>query len=440
VKAPTDLIEGTFPDLGETSASVLARDLERGETLIAHQPRVPTLPASNAKLATAARALAELGPTHRFSTVVHARGERRGETLLGDLVVVATGAPDLSQSDLVELAEQVAAAGIGSIVGEIVVDAAAFDEQSLGPGWTWDDGQFDYGAKSTPLALNRNTVDITVTADDDDVDVNASPTSTVVRIEPDVAVADDGETKLSVYKKRASEVIRIEGSLPAGETAVKPSPVDDPMFHAASVFKSALEQKGIDVNGWIRVESGGVDAGEPIARVESAPVATLVEHTLHRSDNFYAEQLARAVAREVSGDGSWAVWEDHVTGFIDKLGGGPVRLRDGSGLSRYNLLSAHGVVSVLEWSRTQPWGERFYESLPRAGVEGTVATRLEGLPVTVRAKTGTLTGARALSGFVDRDGQPQIVFSCLLSSLTDAHEPAAVDRIDAFVRELVSAR
>ncbi len=421
------------------SASVFAKDLRTGETLAAINPTIPLLPGSNAKLVTAARSFAELGPAYRFETTVHAVGERQDGHLLGDLVITGGGAPDLSQADLMALADQVAAAGIETVVGELVVDASAFDSQSLGPGWTWDDGQFHYGAKSTPLAIERNTVDITIASRDGSVHVDASPTSEIVRLDIDVDVGP--EWTLEVYKKRASEVICVEGDIPPDELVTKASPVDDPMMHAASLFKDALEAKGITVDGWTRIEDGPAEtAGTPCAVVQSAPLSTIVSEMLVDSDNFAAEQLARTIALERDGVGSWDGWNRHVSDFLANHSCDAVRLRDGSGLSRYNLLSAACLVSVLEWCLEQPWATQYCRSLALAGEDGTVSDRLTDVSVPIRAKTGTLTGARALSGYIDaEDGNPAAVFSCLLSNLTSEYEATATDRIDDLVREIVAA-
>ncbi len=420
------------------TTSVYAKDLDTGETLLAADPDVPLLPASNTKLVTAARAFADLGPTYRFETTVHANGEFHGTQLVGDLVLTGRGAPDLSQADLLTLASEVAANGIETVAGELVIDASAFDAESLGPGWTWDDGQFEYGAKSTPLAVERNTVDITIAHADGSIRVDASPTSEIVRFDIDVETGQTAD--LDVYKKRASEVIRVEGQVPAEETTIEASPVDDPMMHAASLFRDALEAHDVTLDGWIRIEGEAVETfNPPCAVVESAPLSEITRDMCWHSDNFAAEQLARTIALERDGQGSWPAWERYAMAFLEERGADAVRLRDGSGLSRYNLLSATSIVSVLEWCLEQPWSEAYRRSLPRTGLEGTVSSRLEGVEPTVRAKTGTLTGARALSGYVENDdSEPVVGFSCLFSNLTGEYERSATDHIDDVVREIIS--
>lgn len=432
------LIEQTLPDVDRMSASVHAIDLRNGETIVSHAPEVPMLPASNAKLVTAARALADLGPSYQFDTTVDMTGEVRDGHLVGDLILTGRGAPDLSQADLLALSASVAEAGIEKVAGEIVVDASLFDDQSLGPGWTWDDGQFPYGAKCTPLALKGNTVDITVAHRNGSVEVDASPTSDIVRLTVDVTPDPDADGDLWVYKERASEVIRVEGSIQPDSTIEAESPIDDPMMHAASVFRDCLRAKGVEVDGWTRIEGGSVESTSArIGEVESAPLSALIAEMFTHSDNFVAEQLARTIAAERTGLGTWDAWGEIANTFLKERGSEAVRMYDGSGMSRYNLLSAKSIVGVLEWAVDQPWGETYLQSLPRGGTEGTVEDRLTDVAAPVRAKTGTLSGVRTLSGYVEENGEPAVLFSCLLTNLTDEYEPTATDHIDELVGGIV---
>jgi D-alanyl-D-alanine carboxypeptidase/D-alanyl-D-alanine-endopeptidase (penicillin-binding protein 4) len=151
------------------------------------------------------------------------------------------------------------------------------------------------------------------------------------------------------------------------------------------------------------------------------------------SDNFVAEQLARGVAAERD-DGTWDAWSKAATDFLESCGAGPCRIRDGSGLSRYNLLTAEGIVALLERVQQEPWSEAFFDSLPAPG-EGTLENRLADVPG-VRAKTGTITGSSALSGVVQREYQSDVVFSVIFGGLTVGADEAR-RRQDEFVRALV---
>lgn len=433
-------------DVEGASVSVLARD-EDGEVLASRDPDRALAPASNTKLVTAALALDTLGPDYRFETRVEGHGERRGGRLDGDLVVVGTGQPDFGMDDLDELARSVAE-DVEEVRGDLVLDGSRFDDQQLGPGWTWSDQRYYYGARSTALALDRNLVAVEVTGDGSgDFEIGVAPDTEAVAVETDL---DAGEDDLRVYADHETGAVRVEGSLPAGTDRTERVPVADPERHFGAAVREALTDAGIDVAGEVRL--GSAPGGDPAfsTRVESAPVSDLVREMNVPSDNFVAEQLARTVAAEFGngpgdgeerGDGessadargTWETWEEIATDFLEARGAGACRIRDGSGLSRYNLVTARALADLLDWARERPWADAFFGSLPAPG-EGTLANRLDDAPG-VRAKTGTLTNTCALSGVLRREGDPDVTFSVVLGGLT-VEADAARERQDAFVRTL----
>lgn len=403
-------------DSNSFATSVLAR--ERGGVVLASRnPDVPLPPASNTKLLTAALALHHLGPDYRFETRVSRAGD--------SLVLSGRGNPSLSPTDLSKLGESVRDAGIDG-VGDVVAETGWFDGQTRGPGWMWEDGRHGYGAESTALALSGNTVSITVS----DTDVEVTPDTDVVELHTEF---DETAEELRMFRDCPRNAIRVGGK-PPEEERTETAPVGDPVRHCLLAFRDALEATGVDHDGGFRV-ADEVESSETVARVKSLPVADLVREMNVPSDNFLAEQLARTVAREVHGDGSWDAWERVVGDFLDARDAGRVRIRDGSGLSRYNLISARGLVRSLEWAAEQPWSGTFFDSLPASG-EGTLAERFADVSG-VRAKTGTLTGSRTLSGIVRRENGTDVVFSALLGGLVGDDEERARERIDAFVSELV---
>ncbi|EFW94100.1 D-alanyl-D-alanine carboxypeptidase/D-alanyl-D-alanine-endopeptidase [Haladaptatus paucihalophilus DX253] len=392
--------------------SVLARE-RGGSVLASRNPDVPLPPASNTKLLTAALSLHHLGPSYRFETRVSRLGD--------SLVLSGRGNPSLSPDDLSRLADAVRDAGIGSVTN-IIADTEWFGDQSRGPGWMWEDGRYGYGAESTPLALSGNTVSVTVSG----TDVEVMPDTDAVEIR---AQFDEAAAELRVFRDCPENTIRVEGK-PPGEPQTETVSVGDPVRHCLLAFRDALEAKGVNHTGGVRV-TDDAESGETVATVTSPPVSELVRKMNVPSDNFLAEQLARTVAREVRAEGSWDAWERVVGDFLDARDAGRARIRDGSGLSRYNLISARGLVRTLEWVGERPWSEAFFDSLPAPG-EGTLAERFADVSG-VRAKTGTLTGSRTLSGIVRREDGTDVLFSVLLGGLVGDDEERARERIDAFV-------
>jgi D-alanyl-D-alanine carboxypeptidase/D-alanyl-D-alanine-endopeptidase (penicillin-binding protein 4) len=446
VTDPVSRLEG----LDGASLSVLATEVE-GDVLTSHDPDRALAPASNTKLVTAALALDALGPDHRFGTRVEGHGELGGDHLRGDLVLVGSGAPDLGVEDLAELAHGVGAE-VTEIRGDLVLDGSRFGDEQLGPGWTWGDEQQYYGARSSALALEENLVRVEVIAqepgksgDSPAIEVSVTPDTEVVAVETDVEIrersdggqeSDDGrdsDDDLRVFTDHETGAVRIEGSLPPGATRTGRAPVVRPEGHCGAAFHDALAEAGVEVTGEIRV--GAAPEGESAFSlgVESASVADLLREMNVPSDNFVAEQLARGVAAERD-DGTWDAWSKAATDFLESCGAGPCRIRDGSGLSRYTLLTAEGIVALLERVQQEPWSEAFFDSLPAPG-EGTLENRLADVPA-VRAKTGTITGSSALSGVIRREYQSDVVFSVIFGGLTVGADEAR-RRQDEFVRALV---
>ncbi len=408
----------TFPD--SVGASASARELG-GVELAARDPDVPLPPASNTKLLTAALAFHHLGSDYRFKTSVSRADD--------SFVLAGRGNPSLSPDHLSVLAEGVGNAGIDAVT-TLVADAGWFTGPSRGPGWTWEDGKYGYGAESTALTLAGNTVSVTVSG----TDIEVTPKTDAVEL---VADFDQSEDDLRVYRDSPEGTIRVEGR-PPDEPQTDAVPVADPVRHCLLAFRDALADADVTVSGDLRIADDAETsdtAGETIATAKSLPVSKLVREMNVPSDNFLAEQFARTVAREVRGEGSWEAWEEVVGDFLAEREAGGFRIRDGSGLSRYNLISSRGLVGVLDWVAEQPWSTTFFDSLPAPG-EGTLEDRLLALDCEVRAKTGTLTGSRTLSGILRRDEKRDVAFSVLLGGLTGEDEENAREMIDEFVREL----
>lgn len=435
--APTDPPSLSLPGAA-VSALAVGPD---GEPVAAIRPDRAVLPASNAKLVTAALALDVLGPERRLRTTVFGAGQIHGRTLGGDLAVVGAGAPDLAVADLAALSATVGER-VDRVAGDLVLDCTRFEDPGLAPGRTWTDARHAYGAPTSALAVGGNTATVSVRGDGSgDFDVSVSPATPAVETAVDVtadAGADEDEG-VDVYADLDDGTIRVEGRAPPDASIEAAAPVDAPVRHFGHALRDALADAGVDVAGDLVVRDGDV-AGDTsqrertdLASVASAPVRDLVRSMNVSSDNAIADQLARVVAADATGAGSWAAWRDLVTDRFAALGVETVHVRDGSGLSRYDRIPSSGLVALLEWASEADWGATFFDSLPRPG-EGTLSGRLDGVPV--RAKTGTLTGARALSGRIERD-DGDVLFSVLLSDLTVDAETAR-DRQDEWVRWLAS--
>ncbi|CAN5666328.1 hypothetical protein BH24ACT26_BH24ACT26_03870 [soil metagenome] len=194
----------------------------------------------------------------------------------------------------------------------------------------------------------------------------------------------------------------------------------------ASKLTRRLLEIGVRVDG--RPGSGQAPAGlRPVARVRSRALSTLIRYMDRKSSNFFAEVLGKRLAVATSGaPGTIAGGARAIAAWTARHGVRAVA-HDASGLSYRNRISARGLVRLLLRSQHEPWGRMLKESLPGPG-QGTLEDRLAGVPV--RAKTGTLTGVSALSGWVWRRRPGRwATFSIMSRGLPKYRASAIEDRV-----------
>lgn len=329
------------PGIDPWQTAAVAVDLRSGATVFAQNATASLLPASAGKLPVSLAALDVLGPRFRFRTEVVGVGERRGRVWHGSLWLVGYGDPTLAVSDLDRLARSFAATGIRRVDGRVFGDDTRYDSRRDGIGW-----------KPSYLGLESRPI-----------------------------------SALSVAK------IPITG--PHGSAIA-----------SARAYVAALERRGIAVTGRAGARRAPPGASS-IAFDLSEPLSTLLRRVNAASDNYVAEVLLKELGAMAAEQGSSAVGIRVVRRTLRDLGVPltGVRLADGSGLSRFDRLTAESLVAMLRTATTDPALARpFLASLAVAGVSGTLERRLDTRPTRGRvvAKTGTTRRASALAGFVGR--------------------------------------
>jgi serine-type D-Ala-D-Ala carboxypeptidase/endopeptidase (penicillin-binding protein 4) len=416
------------PGLNGAGVGLVVRHAETGELLYGTQGDLRRQPASNMKLITSAAATDVLGLDYRFTTSVLAQAKPRGPVLTGDLYLRGTGDPTILAKDYDVLAEQVAASGIKLVRGRLVADDTWFDANRLGFGWAWDDEPYYYNAEISALTVSPNTdydagtviVSVAPATAGKPAVVTTDPPTNYVTIENAATTGNPGSAStISVERQHGSNVVKVTGSIAAGAAAsLKWTTVSEPTGLAASLFRDALARHGVRVLG---LTKGGVATpadAVPMAEHKSMPLSQLLVPFMKLSNNMHAEILVKAAGRAVSGAGSWqaglAALGQRLSGMgIDRSA---LYYADGSGLSRMNQVSSDQLIALLRAVRAKPWFQAWYDSLPVAGVSdrlvgGTLRSRMLGTAAAgnVRAKTGSLTGVSALSGYVTTaDGQPLV--------------------------------
>jgi len=225
----------------------------------------------------------------------------------------------------------------------------------------------------------------------------------------------------------------LRGSIPLGaEPAKLALAMQDPAEYAAHVLKRLLEAHGVRITGQARAQHvllppNGVSLAPPgdpataptdslvLAEHLSPPLLELVRLLNKVSQNLHAELLLRAVAREKTGVGSTEAGLKAEQEFLKSIGiaDGEVLLTDGSGLSGNNLVTPRATVALLRWVVQQPWAEAYLLTLPVAGQDGTLESRMKGTAAAghIRAKTGALEHVRSVSGFATTLSGDRLIFA-----------------------------
>ncbi len=430
VAALVRAIDGLLADstLAAAGSAVVVVSLDRGDTLYAREVDRLYTPASNRKLFIAATALHYLGPDFQFRTPLIASAQSWGDTLNGDLVLVGRGDPDLTTDGLASLADSVLSRGIRVVTGNITVDDTYFDDVEWGSGWMWDDGPYWYWPYSNALSLNDNTVSLEIVPGalvGDPIGVEMDPSTAYVELNVDaVTSSPDAESTLEVERHWTPKenVIDVTGSLPAAsEPVIEIRSIEDPALYAGTILAELLQERGVELLG--TVQRGAIEdtAIDTLAIHISDSLAVSVQNMLKESDNLTAEQLVKVIGAELSGPpgtyesglaAEYLFLANHVG--IDTLA---LKLADGSGVSRYNLVTAGQIMQLLmHMADRTDIGEPFLAALPIAGLDGTLEERMVETAAAgvARAKTGSLSGVSSLSGYVPSANGERLAFSILM--------------------------
>ncbi|MBL9212574.1 MAG: D-alanyl-D-alanine carboxypeptidase/D-alanyl-D-alanine-endopeptidase, partial [Opitutaceae bacterium] len=409
--------------------SVKVVSLETGRTLYEHQPRRLMSPASNSKLYTGALALGRLGGDYRIKTPVLATAAPDAEGVVaGHVIVSGRGDPGFKSAtrrgDFWKIFDPFVAvlrqAGVRRVTGDLVADGTHFRGPGYGAGWVAEDLIDDYGAEFSALTLEQNFADLRVTpaavAGQPARLELLHPQTGLVLVNRTVTGPAGGSRSLQGRRRLGEPTVYVLGELPVGGAEeILDVTVPQPARWFAAALQEALRRAGISVEGQARavswpdaspVGNGAVKLGD----VASAPLRELVAGFMKPSQNLETDLIFAHVA-ETTRPADAPEWRTSEQLGVAALGeflrssGLPadeVRFDEGSGLSRNNLASANATVALLAAMAKHAEAKAFRDSLPVAGIDGTIRRRMKGTAAegNVRAKTGTLRWANGLSGYV----------------------------------------
>lgn len=416
-------------ELRNAVIGVLAISAE-GDTIAAWNAERNLVPASNMKLITTGLALDALGSDFKYKTSIGYSGKVCDGTLNGDLYIIGGGDPLLASDDSIataygtifrEWAGFLEDAGIKKIDGHVIGDGRHFglsmpEEQT----WQWDDCGTYYGAGISGLNFFENMQTFDVAAGN----CPGDPVSVRIKF-PECPWMDyrtkcrTGEAgtgdKLYLYTSDLSPVGEMRGTF-AADRAPKTLECSNkfPEYTCAAYFTGWIAADGTDCTegpadtGIFSDGTAAADADslEVIGTTLSPSLKRIVYMTNHDSNNIYAETLFHTLGKEVSGDGDYEASRQTAERLLRGMGmdTGTVNIRDGSGLSRHNLLSPSFLCGFLKAMEKSPEFESFVQSLPSPGDGGTLETVMTdyspGLKAGIRLKSGSMSGVKCFSGYI----------------------------------------
>ncbi len=403
------------PKLQGTQLGVLVVD-PHGKEIFAHQAEQTLIPASNTKIFTMMSALKHLGPSYHYETGIYgdlpidAKG-----TLKGNLYLKGSGDPSLRSEELWRIAQDLANLGLRRVTGRLVFDDSFFDRKHFGDGWK-DHNHHRYRpyvAGVSALSLNYNTFTIHIRPHakvGGKAQINIDPQSYYIKkiVHQVKTIAARGRTniQIKVLAKGNRDEIHLTGEVAQDAPAFSLwRRVSDPGWYTAFTFAELLHRAKIRINRWPKRGTVPKKA-ESLSKHHSPPLSVLLQVVGKQSSNFTAEQILKTLAAvQKEAPGTWAKGLSIVADDLRTIGIQPntYTMQNGSGLGRSNRFSPKQISTVLLTllQDLDGWAE-YFVAQPIAGRDGTLRTRMKKTPAAgrLRAKTGTIDGVSALSGYL----------------------------------------
>lgn len=450
------------PELAPATIGVKVASLESGKVLFEHNADKLLRPASNMKLYTVAAALDRLNPDFRFVTSVYAQSKPDAKgAIRGDLTIYGRGDPSIAAAfnngdyfkGIDDLAARIAAAGVKRIEGDLVGDETFFVGPPYGSGWEWEDLTWWFGAEVSALSSNDNALDLSIKpgpqVGSPAVITTGPPDPLLTIVNRMVTAAKGTKRDLTVYRGLAANELSVDGSIALDDAGYSGSiAISQPALLFVYLLRAALAQRGVTVAGKTRVIAAAafpsqtatsVAGGErvEVTTLQSPPLGLIASQTLKRSQNLYTELILRTLGKVVpttptapnGSHTSEGAGLEVLKTFLREAGISPPTLvqTDGSGLSWHDMITPEATVQLLTYMHRHRYASVFRDALPIAGVDGTLKNRLKGTLAenNLRAKTGTISSAMSLSGYVRDAAGEELVFSIIVNNYPEDANPRA---------------
>ena len=428
-------------DLKNASISFYALDIDSNKIISGYGSSKSLIPASTMKLVTTATALELFGGGKRFSTYIKYSGEIDTNCVLnGDIYVVGGGDPCLGSTrfskyygDFIgKWANEIIQLGIDSINGRVIGDASIFSEQMIPATWIWGDLGNYYGAGPCGLSIYENKCNLELQSG------KRGDSTTITCIYPYIPnLTFDNGVKSMITKKDLSYIFGapyqenriIKGGIPIDkENFEVRGSIPDPAYLTAFELDMELRGMGIKLANpsttirKIKSEKGSFKKPKRsmVTTTRSPRLTSIVDLTNMHSINLYAEHIVNqiGVLKYRSGDTGSGTQAISLFWKKNELDIDGMHVNDGSGLSRFNAITARQLVGILKHMYESDNKKMFTNSLPVAGKSGTLRNIGKGTAAVgrVRAKSGTMTRVKSYAGYVTTKNKRNIAFAIIVNN------------------------
>lgn len=430
-------------DFANANIGLCVQAVESGEYIFVSNESKNFIPASTQKIITTAAALDYLGADFKFSTKLYLDGKLNGNgEFMGNVIIRGLGDPSLSKyyhKEPLEIFDvwikKLDSLGINSITGNIIGDDSYFDDVYYGPGWSWDDFSYFYSSQVSALSFNDNRVDLYIYSGDsvgDAARINSYPQSNYYRINNRIKTSHPTlSNSLNGSRDFNSNIIKLWGSVPYEQSRKTPNTlsltIENPTLYFLNIFKSKLEQEKISFSGGLMKKSDvheNIDYLHSLLLAEnfSPPLKEIIDVINQESHNLAAEMILKTLGKENFGNGTFYSGSEYLQKFLLKAGVNVqnVKIFDGSGLSRLNLISPRNLVNVLNYVYRSSNKDIFIKSLAKPGEPGTLKRRMNRSKAekNVVGKTGSMNNVSAICGYVTTSDNETFAFAIMMQNFT----------------------
>jgi D-alanyl-D-alanine carboxypeptidase/D-alanyl-D-alanine-endopeptidase (penicillin-binding protein 4) len=436
-----DELKNNDKDLRNAVWSVAVADAKTGKFLFEYNSNLSLLPASNMKIVTTGVGLLLLGADYNFKTKLEYTGSITDSVLDGDIYIVGGGDPSLGSaifkntvpdSVFYKWTQAIKQLGVKQITGKIIGDTRFFDDENRHSSWEFDDIGTDYGAGVSGIQFMDNMCKLHIESAES-VDKNPH----ILKIEPYIpeiswenyltSTDSINDAGVSLYSSPYSARALLLGKvLTKSKNKTIAAAIPNPAYTCVWYFNQYLNQNGITTSNNAEIlerSSQTQTATSTHFYTYTSPALTqIITETNKNSNNSFAETILKTIGAELGNNGSTYDGRKLLAKKLKelKISTDGFEQSDGSGLSRHGVVTTKFLCKYLSTMYNNGEYENFVQSLPIAGVDGTMKNMLKKTAAegNVKAKSGSLSGVRSYSGYVTTENGNDLCFSFIFNNFT----------------------